>query len=126
MYFLTRKIDLSIGKSTGEMKKMALKHISFKDYSLTIDSLQIQRSKDTMIFHFADFSTGINDLDIQTEDSIFHLSVKSFDLTYRDKSIKTKGVSFKPNISDAAMQARYQYQHAQFSGTLGKFANDRQ
>jgi hypothetical protein len=117
--FSYEKIDLSIGKSTGEMKKMALKHISFKDYSLTIDSLQIQRSKDTMIFHFADFSTGINDLDIQTEDSIFNLSVKSFDLAYKDKSIKTKGLSFKPNISDARLQARYQYQHAQLSGTLG-------
>lgn len=117
--FSYQKIDLSIGKSTGEMKKMALKHISFKDYSLTIDSLKILRSKDTMIFHFADLRTGINELDIQTEDSIFHLHVKSFDLSYRGKSIKTEGVSFKPNISDAAMQARYHYQHAQFSGTLG-------
>jgi hypothetical protein len=117
--FSYQKIDLSIGKSTGEMKKMALKHISFKDYSLTIDSLQIQRSKDTMIFHFADFRTGINELDIQTKDSIFHLYVKSFDLSYRDKSLKTQGVIFKPNISDAAMQARYHFQHARFSGTLG-------
>ncbi len=117
--FSYQKIDLSIGKSTGEMKKMALKHISFKDYALSIDSLQVQRSKDTMMYHFADFKTGINELDIQTEDSIYHLFVKSFDLSYRDKSIKTQGVSFKPNISDAAMQARYQFQHAQFSGSLG-------
>jgi|GEM_PF-599735 len=117
--FSYQKIDLSIGKSTGEMKKMALKHISFKDYSLTIDSLHIQRSKDTVIFHFADLNTGIKELNIQTGDSIFHLSVKSFDLSYRGKSIKTEGVSFKPNISDAAMQARYHFQHAQFSGTLG-------
>jgi len=117
--FSYQKIDLSIGRSTGEMKKMALKHISFKDYSLTIDSLKIQRSKDTVIFHFADLNTGINELNIQTGDSIFHLSVKSFDLSYRGKSIKTEGMSFKPNISDAAMQARYHFQHAQFSGTLG-------
>jgi hypothetical protein len=117
--FSYQKIKLSIGKSTGDMKKTALKHISFKDYSLTIDSLKIQRSKDTMIFHFADFSTGINELDIQTEDSIFHLYVKSFDLSYRGRSIKTEGVSFKPNISDAAMQAKHHFQHAQFSGTLG-------
>ena len=117
--FSYQKIDLSIGRSTGEMKKMALKYIGFEDYKLTIDSLQIQRTKDTVIFHFADLNTGIKELNIQTEDSIFHLSVKSFDLSYRGKSIKTEGVSFKPNISDAAMQARYHFQHAQFSGTLG-------
>ena len=112
-------IAFSIGQSTGEMKETALKHISFKDYKLTIDSLQIQRTKDTMIYHFADLATGINDLDIQTKDSIFHLSVKSFDLAYRDKSILVKGISFKPNISDAAMQARFHFQHAQSSGTVG-------
>jgi len=117
--FSYQKIDLSIGKSTGEMKKMALKHIAFKDYKLSIDSLQIQRTIDTIIFHFADLNTGINELNIQTEDSIFHLSIESFDLSYRGKSIKTEGVSFKPNISDAAMQARYHFQHAQFSGSLG-------
>lgn len=117
--FSYQKIDLSIGNSTGEMKKTALKHISFKDYKLTIDSLQIQRTKDTIIFHFADLNTGINELNIQTEDSIFNLSVKSFELSYLGKSIKTEGVRFKPNISDAAMQARYHFQHAQFSGTLG-------
>jgi hypothetical protein len=117
--FSYKKIDLSIGKSAGEMKKASLKHISFKDYKLTIDSLEIQRTKDTLIYHFADFATGINDLDIQTEDSVFHLAVKSFALSYRGKSIKAEGLIFKPNISDAAIQARYHFQHAQFSGTLG-------
>lgn len=117
--FSYNHVALSIGNSSGEMKETALKHISFKDYKLTIDSLNIQRTKDTLIYHFADFATNLNELDIQTEDSIFHLSVNSFDLSYRNKSIIAKGVSFKPNISDAAMQARYHYQHAQFSGTLG-------
>lgn len=112
-------IGLSIGKSTGKMDNADVKHISFKDFNVTIDSLRIQRTKDTLIYHFADINSGINVLDIQSEDSIFHLSVKSIDLSYRGKSIKTKDVSFKPNMSDAALQTRYKYQHAQFSGTIG-------
>ena len=117
--FSYNHVGLSIGESTGEMKKTALKHIGFTDFKLTIDSLKIQRTRDTMIYDFADFSTGISELEIQTEDSIFQINVKSFDLSYKNQSIKTKDVSFKPNISDAAIQARYQYQHAQFSGSLG-------
>lgn len=117
--FSYKHVALSIGKSTGEMKETDLRYISFKDYKLTIDSLEFQRTKDTLIYHFADFATGLNELKIQTEDSIFHLSVKSIDISYRDKSIITNGINFKPNISDAALQARSRFQHAHFSGTIG-------
>lgn len=112
-------VDFSIGKLTGNMQKASLKHVSFKDYKLTIDSLQIQHTYDTTTFRFANFSTGINALVIQTADSIFHLSMEALNLSYRDKSIKLQEVSFKPNISEAAIQAKFYYRHSQFSGTMG-------
>lgn len=112
-------IKLSIGEVEGRSQKEAVKYVSFKDFKVTVDSLEIQKSIDTLIFHFADFSTGIRALDIQTADSIFHMAMQSFKLSYKDKSIKLDDVSFKPNISEAAMQARYQYQNTQFSGSVG-------
>ncbi len=111
-------VEFSIGNLTGDMQKGGLKHVSFKDYKLTIDSLHIQHTNDTMTFRFASFSTGINALDIQTADSVFHLSMGALNLSYGDKSIKLREVSFKPNISESAIQAKYAYRHTQFSGTI--------
>jgi hypothetical protein len=114
-----KHVEFSIGKLTGDMQEASLKHISFKDYKLTIDSLEIQHTYDTTTYRFASFSTGINALDIQTADSMFHVSMEALNLSYRDKSIKLREVSFKPNISESAIQARYPYRHPQFSGTIG-------
>jgi hypothetical protein len=91
----------------------------FKDLKVNIDSLHVEQTLDTVIYHFADFNTGLKALDIQTADSLFHLTMQSFDLSYKDRSIKLNDVSFKPNISEAAMQSRFKYQNTQFSGTVG-------
>jgi Domain of Unknown Function (DUF748) len=114
-----KHVDLSIGEFTGSLQKKAIKYISFKDYKIAIDSLDIQQTLDTAIIHFADFSTGLKMLDIQTADSIFHLTMQSFNLSYKEKSIKLNNVAFKPNISEAAIQKRFTYQSSQFSGTVG-------
>jgi hypothetical protein len=45
--------------------------------------------------------------------------MRSFDLSYKDRSIKLSDVAFKPNVSEATMQARFKYQNTQFSGTVG-------
>lgn len=111
--------EFSIGKLTGDMQRESLKHVSFKDYSLTVDSLEVQRSVDTATFRFMNFTTSIRDLDIHTEDSIFHLFMKSFDLSYRERSIKLRELSFKPNISETAIQAMFPYSHTQYSGSMG-------
>jgi hypothetical protein len=114
-----KHVDFSIGAFTGSLQKEAVKYISFKDLKITIDSLRIQQTPDTLIFHYADFSTGLKMLDIQTADSISHLSMGSFNLSCKEKSIKLNNVAFKPNISQAAMQKRFTYQNSQFSGTVG-------
>ena len=110
--------SLSIGEFTGDLRKKS-RQMSFKDLKINIDSLHVEQTLDTVIYHFADFSTGLKALDIQTADSLFHLTMHSFDLSYKDRSIKLNDVSFKPNISEAAMQSRFQYQNTQFSGTVG-------
>src|SRR6478735_342726 len=112
-------VDFSIGAASGNLNKEAIKYISFKNYKVSIDSLEIRKSTDTVIFHFADFSTGIKALDIQTADSTAHLTMQSFDLSYKDSSIKLDSVVFKPEISNAAMQKRSKYQSTQFSGSVG-------
>jgi hypothetical protein len=113
------RVDFSIAAFTGSLQKKAIKYINFKDFKITIDSLDLQQTVDTAIYHFADFSTGLNMLDVQTADSISHLTIDTFNLSYNGKSIKLKNVSFKPNISDAEMQKKFTYQTSQFSGTVG-------
>jgi hypothetical protein len=113
-----KTVDLSIGQISWKLHKDAIKFISIKDYTLKLDSLEMQSKPDTTLYHFANFSTGLKELDMQTGDSLFHLTMQSLKLSYRDKAITLKGISFKPNISDAAMQRRFTWRTPVFSGTL--------
>ena len=117
-----KNLELSVGEFTGSLQKRAIKHISFRDYKTTIDSLNLQQTPDTSIFHYADFNVGLQNLDIQTADSIYHLTMKSFDLSRKNKSIELNELSFKPNVSDAAIQREFAYQKSHFSGTIGKLS----
>jgi hypothetical protein len=112
-------IDISIGDFAGRMKHETLKYLGFKNFTLTLDTLDIQKSVDTLIYHFADFSTGLKLMDIQTTDSTFHIALNSLLLSYKDKSIQLNGFSFKPNISNARLQAKSRFQKAGVSGSFG-------
>jgi len=114
-----KQVELSLAEFSGNLKKAPLRRVRFKDFKIGITSLNLQLTLDTVLFHFQDFNTGLRALDVQTADSLFHLSLQSFDLSYKDKSIKLRNVSFQPNISDAAMQKRFAYQHTQASGSVG-------
>jgi hypothetical protein len=114
------QITLAVGEFNGELQKGALKHLGFKDFKIGIDTLSLQLTLDTILYRFHDFNTGMRDLDIQTADSLLHVTMKSFDLSYEDKSIKLKDVSFKPNVSHAVLQSKHKYQNTEFSGSVGK------
>lgn len=116
-----KHIDLSLGKFTGELKEDALKNLSFSDFKILFDSVDVKKNLDTLIYQFRDFTAGVDTLDIQTKDSLFHVTMNSFILSYQDQSIKMKQLSFKPNVSNAAIQKNYKFQHTQFSGTVGSF-----
>lgn len=114
-----KKVSLRIGEVSGQFQKEALKDIRLKEYNLTIESLNVQKSVDTLIYHFDNFNTGMKDLDILTKDSIFQISAQSIQFSYLGKSLKLSNVSFKPNINQATLQKRYNFQTPQFSGTIG-------
>jgi Domain of Unknown Function (DUF748) len=114
-----RQVDLSIGEITWRLNRDAIHVISIKDYSLKLDSLHLQNYRDTTMFQFANFTTGLKELDMQTGDSLFHLTMQSFKLSYRDKAITLRGISFEPNMSDAAMQRRFTWRNPVFSGKVG-------
>jgi len=113
-----KHIDLSLGKFTGDLKEDGLKNLSFSDFKINFDSVDVQKNLDTLIYKFRDFTAGVDTLDIQTKDSLFHVTMNSFNLSYQDQSIKMRQLSFKPNVSNAAIQKNYRFQHTQFSGTV--------
>jgi len=117
--FSFKKVSLRIGEVSGQLKREAIKDIRLRDYSLTIESLNIQKSIDTLIYHFDNFDTGMKDLDILTKDSIFQITAQTIVLSYLQKSLKLSNLSFKPNINRTSLQKRYDFQTPQFSGTIG-------
>jgi hypothetical protein len=116
------EVALAIGEFGGELKKGPIKQLRFENFDIGIDSLDFRLTLDTLIYQFHDFHARLNALDIQTADSIFHVAMKSFDLSYEKKSIKLEGVSFKPNVSHAVLQKDFKYQHTEFSGSVGSIA----
>lgn len=113
------QVALSIGALSWDLEKGPLKHVSFNDFKLRVDSLALESTLDTVMFRFHDFNTGLRNLEIQTKDSLFHISMQSFDVSYRNNDIKLKTVNFKPNVSHAVVQKQYQFQHTEFSGSVG-------
>lgn len=114
-----KQVDVSIGELRGRLQRGPISQVSLKDYSLKIDSLRIQKTLDTLVFHFSDFTTGLHTLDVQTADSLFHLTTQSFNLSYKNKVIQVKEASFMPNVSYAVLQRDQKFQHAEFSGSAG-------
>jgi hypothetical protein len=114
-----KHIDISLEKFVGNLKEDPLIHVNFSDFKIKFDSVNLQKDLDTLIYQFKDFKAGVEKLDIQTMDSVYHVTMNSFDLSYLEKSIKLKGLGFKPNVSNAVLQKNYKYQHAQYSGTVG-------
>lgn len=113
-----KQVTVSLGKFKGQLRQGAIKYIGLNDFKIGADSLSVQYTLDTVTYHFKDFTAGLNKLDIQTKDSIYQLAINSFGLSYIDKSIKIKGVNFKPNVSHAAIQKNYKNWHTEFSGTV--------
>ncbi|WP_168171922.1 DUF748 domain-containing protein [Algoriphagus sp. A40] len=117
-----KNIDISLKKFSGNLTEGPLKQAKFREFKLMFDSVSVQKNLDTLIFKFSDLQAGIDSLDIHTKDSMYHLQMDVFNLAYLDQSILIKGLSFKPNITNAEVQKNYKFQHANFSGTVGSLA----
>jgi hypothetical protein len=109
--------DLSIGEVKGLLQKNTLKQISLKDYEIYMNSLRVEKTIDTLIYHFDDLKMALNDLDIHTADSIFHIDLEEFKLSYTDKSVLMKNLAFSPNLNEKEIQKRHKFQNTQFKGS---------
>lgn len=118
--FLVNNAGLNIGDIYGRMQKGALRSLNVKDFNLAVQQLDIQETPDTFIFHFSQIETMLKNLDINTSDSIFNLSVNSIALSYAKKSLNLKDISYKPNISRKALLEKDKYQKWLFSLSAGK------
>lgn len=111
--------DLTIGEVKVMLQKNSVKQIRLKNYEILTNSLKIEKSIDTLIYHFDDLKMGLQDLDIHTADSIFHVALQDFNLSYSDKTVIIKNLVFTPNLSETAIQNMHQFQITQFQGKAG-------
>ncbi len=114
-----KHVALSVGEFSGKFQKGPFSRVSLKDYTLKIDSLEIAKTIDTVMYKFDDLTVSLRNLDSQTADSIFHITLQSFNLSYRNKSIHLRKLTAKPNVSELELQKKFTYQQAQFSGSVG-------
>ncbi|MCC6411915.1 MAG: hypothetical protein IT270_09660 [Saprospiraceae bacterium] len=115
-----KKVEMLMGACQAKFKKGAFQDLEFKDFSINVDSIEVHNTMDTTMFQFSEFTAGLNKLDVLTMDSSYNFSLDSFKLSYRDKTIDLAKGEAKLNISKAAMQSKFNFQQAQFSGTVGK------
>lgn len=115
-----KRVEMLMGACKAQFKKGSFKELEFKDFSINVDSIEVHNSMDTTMFQFSEFTAGLNKLDVLTMDSSYNVTLDSFNLSYRDKSINLAKAEVKQNISKAAMQSKFNFQHVQFSGTIGK------
>ena len=118
-FFSYSYFDFYIGKIAGSLQKESIKTISLSDYEIIIDSMEVEKTIDTLIYRFNDFNLGLKNLDLQTADSVFHFTLENFNLSYSENSIKLENVAFSPNISETALQKRHKFQITQFAANVG-------
>ena len=113
-----KHFDFYVGEMAGTMQNKGIERIQFKDFKVNIDSLRLEETPDTVMYHFTDLKSSISNLDMQTADSLFHITMQCFDLSYKDKSIELENMTFKPNVSDQALQKRYTYRKENFAADI--------
>ena len=114
-----REIAVSLERFSGSMHEEGVRQMGFSDLEIHLDSVDLQKNLDTLIFRFNDFTAGVRALEIQTEDSLFQINMDFFSLAYLDQTISLGGMSFIPNVSNRVIQKKYEFQQANFSGTVG-------
>lgn len=110
--------EFSIGAFDGRMKRDALRRMQFSEFKIGVDFLTMENTVDTLIYKFMDGQAAVRDMEIQTRDSLYHIVMKSFDLSYADRSVKMKGLKLEPNVSIEELQRKLKYQHTEMSGAV--------
>lgn len=112
------KANLSIGTFDSQLEKDVFNAVNFTKLAIGFDSLSIQLTLDTLKYQFKNLKTELHDLNIQTKDSLFNITMNSLNLNYADKQLILKEVSLTPNVRHAVIQRKFKFQHAEFSGSI--------
>lgn len=118
-------VQLGIAQTKGFLKKGGISSLGFEDFELRFDSGQARLTLDTVIYGFQDIHSKLSNMTIQTKDSLYHLALKSFQLSYKNQQIQLNEVSFTPNVTHAVIQKQFQYQHTEFSGQVASMELNR-
>ncbi len=113
-----KDFEVLIGSFEGNFQESGLLSMSFKDYKLKLDSLRFQKKIDTLNYHFTDLDLALTELEIHTADSVYHIGMEVFDLSYRDKTIQMRNAFFKPNLDEKALQKLDPYQTTRFTAEV--------
>ncbi len=114
-FFSVNKVGLTIAEISGRMKSGGFRTLILNDLSLNVMDLDARSTLDTLIYTYADFNIGFKDLSMDTQDSIYNVSLQSFGISRENSSISIDKFAFKPNISQDELLKREKYQKAQFS-----------
>jgi len=117
--FYYKNFDMSIGEASGHVKRGPFSKIYFKDFHLAVDSFEVNKTIDTLIYKFHDCRFAIRAVDLNTSDSALNIKMNALDISYKDSSITAAGISLKPNKTFAEMQKDIKYQRTDVSVSAG-------
>jgi len=117
--FYYKNFDMSIGEVSGHVKRGPFSTIYFRDFHLAVDSFNVDKTVDTLIYKFKDCRFAIRNVDLNTADSVLHIQMNAFDLSYKDSSITAGGISLKPNMTSAKLQEHLKFQKTDVAVSAG-------
>ncbi len=74
------------------------KLISTVNYGITVDSMKIKKSVESLIYDYSDFNFGFRDLNLLPTDSSFQLSVSTFSISFVNVVIKSALMGLKETV----------------------------
>jgi len=114
-----KSFEMAVGEVSGSVQDGPFKSVFLKDFSLKVDSFKVDKTVDTLIYRFKDCQVSMHALDLHTRDSVLHIQLNSFDLSYKDSSITMTGFSLKPTMTFVELQKNYKYQKTDVSVSAG-------
>lgn len=114
--------ELAIAEFDGKLARGGGRHMQFRDLLIGVDSLDLMNSIDTVMYRARDAQTSVRDVDVQTVDSLYHLTLKSYAFSARNKSLDLKGIVVSPNRTFEEMQKKYKYSQTSLSASVGSLA----
>ena len=117
--FYYKNFELDIGEVSGQLQKGPFRQVYFKEMHLMVDSFRVDKTVDTLINRFNDCRFAMRGLDLQTADSLLQIQMKSFDISYKDRSITAGDIHVMPTKTFAELQKHNKYQKTDQSVSVG-------